>query len=282
MDTGSQLGLALGGGGARGGAHIGLLKVLDEAGVRVGAIAGTSAGGVVGGLYAAGLSGAEIESLLTSVDPAAVLEPDASGWALLSTRRFLDLVRSWVGDPIIEDLPHPFATVAVDLRNSREVHFASGPLVAAMQATIALPGILCPLDAEGSLCVDGGVLNNVPVDVARKLGARRVVAVDVSTPFDCPLEMTTLAGLPGPVRIAERLLTVARRRQAARALIKSWNMLAAAYTARRLQDNPPDLLLRPDLGAMPVTAMQQLRTAIAVGERVAREHLEEIRRLASE
>ena len=282
METGSQLGLALGGGGARGGAHIGILKVLDEAGVRVGAIAGTSAGGVVGGLYAAGLSGAEIESLLTSVDPAAVLEPDPSGWALLSTRRFLDLVRSWVGDPVIEDLPHPFATVAVDLRNSREVHFTSGPLVAAMQATIALPGILCPLDAEGSLCVDGGVLNNVPVDVARKLGARRVVAVDVSTPFDCPLEMTTLAGLPGPVRIAERLLTIARRRQAARALIKSWNMLAAAYTARRLQDNPPDLLLRPDLGAMPVTAMQQLRTAIAVGERVAREHLEEMRRLASE
>jgi NTE family protein len=281
VETGCQLGLALGGGGARGGAHIGLLKVLDEAGIRVGAIAGTSAGGIVGGLYAAGLSGAEIESLLIGIDPARVLEPDPSGWALLSTRRFLELLRQRIGDPLIEELPRPFATVAVDLRNSREVHLSRGPLLAAIQATMAVPGILCPLEAEGCVYVDGGVLNNVPVDVARKLGARRVLAVDVGVPFDCPLEHTSFSGLPGPARVAERILARARRRNAAVALIKSWNMLCAAYTARRLQDDPPDLLLRPDLGPIAVTAMHELRLAIAIGERMAREHLDAIRQLAS-
>ncbi len=281
METGSHLGLALGGGGARGGAHIGLLKVLDEAGVRVGAIAGTSAGGVVGGLYAAGLSGAEIESLLIGIDPARVLEPDPSGWALLSTRRFLEVLRQRIGDPLIEELPRPFAAVAVDLRNSREVHLSRGPLLAAIQATIAVPGILCPLEADGCLYVDGGVLNNVPVDVARKLGARRVLAVDVSVPFDCPLEHTSFSGLPGPARVAEQILAKARRRRAAVALVKSWNLLCAAYTARRLEDNPPDLLLRPDLGPIPVTAMYDLGKAIAIGECMAREHLDAIRQLAS-
>ena len=271
------LGLALGGGGVRGGAHIGLLKVLEREGVPVGAIAGTSAGAIVGGLYAAGLPAAEIESLLLSIEPAQALDVDTSGWALLSTHRFADILRQRTGDPRIEDLPHPFAAVAVDLRGAQEVRLTSGPLVRAIQASIAVPGLLCPIEHGGCLLVDGGVLNNVPVDVARELGAKRVLAMDVGVPPDFPLETSSFAGLPGPgPRLVERILHVTGRQGAASALTKSWDILCAATTTRRLQDCPPDLLLRPDLGPTPVTALERLRDMIAAGERLAEEHLPRI------
>lgn len=281
MGTGSRLGLALGGGGARGGAHIGLLKVLDQEGVEVGPIAGTSAGGVVGGLYAAGMSGAQIERLLSSLNPVSIIDPDLSGWALLSAHRFVDLVRRRVHDAKIEDLPHRFAAVAVDLRTSQEVLLDSGPLATAIQATIAVPGILCPLAGEECLLVDGGLLNNVPVDACRKLGAERVLAVDVGIPPDLPLELSTYTGLPGPMpRFMERVITLTGRGRAALAVSKSISLLTAQLTAYRLKESPPDLLLRPELGDISIMDMARLPEAIAAGERMAREHLEEIRRLA--
>ena len=271
------LGLALGGGGVRGGAHIGLLKVLEREGVAIGPIAGTSAGAIVGGLYAAGLPAAEIEDLLLSIEPAQVLVVDTSGWALLSTRHFADILRRRTGDPRIEDLPHPFAAVAVDLRRAQEVRLDAGPLVRAIQASIAVPGLLCPVEHDGCLLVDGGVLNNVPVDVVRALGAGRVLAMDVGVPPDLPLEISSFAGLPGAgPRLVERILRVTGRQGAASALTKSWDILCAATTARRLQDAPPDLLLRPDLGPTPVTALERLAEMIAAGERVAAEQLPHI------
>ncbi len=283
MGAQSPLGLALGGGGVRGGAHIGLLKVLDRERIPVGAIAGTSAGGIVGGLYAAGLSGAEIETFLTSFAPLAILEPDYSGWSLLSTHRFIDALRERVGDIQIEDLRHPFAAVAVDLRNSQEVILTHGPLATAIQATMAVPGLLCPVERDGGLLVDGGVLNNVPVDAVRGLGARRVLAVDVGVPFDFPLEVPSFGVLPGPVpRLLERMVVLTGRQRAALALMKSFDLLSAQNTARRLRDDPPDLLLRPDLGAIPVADIKRLPETIAIGERLAEQRLAEIRRLCEE
>jgi len=281
MDAQKLLGLALGGGGARGGAHIGLLKVLERECIEVGAIAGTSAGGIVGGLYAAGLSAGEIERLLTSAGPAALLEPDLSGWSLLSTRRFIDLLRTRIGDVRIEDLPRPFAAVAVDLRSGREVVLTRGPLAIAIQATIAVPGLLSPVERDGALLVDGGVLNNVPVGVARHLGAQRVLAVDVGVPADFPFEVPSFGGLPGPIpKILERVLTLTGRHRAAMSLMKSYDLQGAALTQRRLHEEPPDLLLRPDLGPIPVTDLARLDEAITIGERLAEERLEEIRELS--
>jgi NTE family protein len=280
MGAQGQLGLALGGGGVRGGAHIGLLKVLDEEGIRVGPIAGTSAGGLVGGLYAAGLSGKQIERLLTSFDPAGILDPDLSGWALLSAQRFIDLVRRRLHDVRIEDMPHPFAAVAVDLRTSQEVLLTTGPLADAIQATIAVPGLLCPVEQEDCVLVDGGILDNVPVVAARKLGAGRVLAVDVGVPLDFPLEVSAFSVPPGPVpRLLERVITLTGRRRAALAVTKAIAILSAEVTERRLRENPPDLLLRPDLGTIPVMDLERLPETIAIGERMAREHLDDIRRL---
>lgn len=283
METREPLGLALGGGGVRGGAHIGLLKVLEREGIEVGPIAGTSAGGIVGGLYAAGLSAARIERLLLNCTPEALLEPDPSGWSLLSTRRFVDLIRRRVGDLRIEDLPHPFAAVAVDLRSSSEVHLSSGPLLAAIQATMAVPGLLCPVEDEGCLLVDGGVLNNVPVDAVRELGAKRVLAVDVGVPAEFPLEIASFGLPPGPVpRLLERVLALTGRDRAALAAAKAIGMLSAQLSEYRLRENPPDLLLRPDLGEIAIMDMARLPETIAAGEAMAEAHLPEIRRLCEE
>ncbi len=280
MSPGVRLGLALGGGGARGGAHIGLLKVLDRAGIPVGPIAGTSAGGIVGGLYAAGMSGLQIERLLMSIDPTGILEPDLSGWAFLSAERFIQIIRRRLHDVRIEDMPHPFAAVAVNLQTSEEVLLASGPLAQAIQATIAFPGVLCPVQREECLLVDGGLLNNVPVNACRKLGADRVLAVDVGIPADFPLEVSSLSVPPGPLpRLLQRMLALTRHRRAILAISKSIAILSAEFTARRLQEYPPDLLLRPDLGAMAVMELERLPEAIAAGERMAEARLDDIYRL---
>ncbi len=280
MEVKRQLGLALGGGGARGGAHIGLLKVLDREGIQVGPIAGTSAGGIVGGLYAAGLSAVRIERLLLSCTPESLLEPDPSGWSLLSTRRFVELIRRRLGDVHIEDLPHPFAAVAVDLRSSREVHIRRGPLAEAIQATMAVPGLLCPVDDGECLLVDGGVLNNVPVNAVRALGDEPVLAVDVGVPAHFPLECDSFGMLPGHVpRLLERVLALTGRNRAALSTAKAIGLLSAQVAAYRLREDPPDLLLRPELGDIPIADMSRLPEAIAIGEETAEAHLEEIRRL---
>ena len=276
----SSLGLALGGGGVRGGAHIGLLKVLDREGIQVGPIAGTSAGGLVGGLYAAGLSGQEIEEFLKSITPASVLDPDPTGWSLLTAGRFIELVDKRVGHARIEDLPHPFAAVAVDLKNSRQVFVTSGPLATAIQATIAVPGLLCPVEQDGCLLVDGGVLNNVPVDAARALGAHRVLAVDVGTPSEFPLDVPAFGLPPGRLpRLLDRFLVLTGRQRVALAVNKSIAMLTAELTAHRLREDPPDLLLCPNLGPMAVMDFDRLPEAIAAGERMAEESLPQIREL---
>ncbi len=274
------LGLVLGAGGARGGVHIGLLKVLDEEGIRIGPIAGASAGGLVGGLYAAGLPGAEIEELLLGLDAPSLLERDRSGWSLASTHAFIDLLRRRLGDVQIEDLIHPFCAVAVDLLTGAEVHLRQGPLCSAIQATIAVPVLLCPLEQDGRVLVDGGLLNKVPVDAVRPMGPGRVLAVDPDTPPDTTMETGNLGPLPGLMpRLLRGVLRLTKRERTAMAIARTTTIPIAELTARRLREYPPDLLLQPDLSTVPAMDLSRLPEAIAIGERLAREHLAEIRAL---
>lgn len=202
--------LALGGGGARGFAHIGLLEVLDAAGVRIRAIAGTSMGAVVGGMYAA-MGGAEPvlarwrealeQDLLTEVRPFQQADEGSEDHPLLqAARRLRDRVVISVGlnratildgkdldraleflvpDVAIEDLPLPFVAVATDLDSGEEVRLAEGPLRAAVRASSSIPGLLPGMTVGGRRLVDGGTVAEVPVAAARTLGSP-VIAVDVS------------------------------------------------------------------------------------------------------
>ena len=208
-----RIGLALGGGSARGFAHIGVLKWLDEHRIPVDAIAGTSMGGLVGGAFATGMTPAEIEHLVSTISWAKVLEPGASfadkafrrkqdaraypsrlefglrgGFSLpagLSASQQVELLLGRIAMPYyattsFDQFPTPFRCVAADLKSAETVVFDSGWLAQALRATMALPGVFAPVTVDGRTLVDGGILNNVPADVVAAMGADIVIAVDVS------------------------------------------------------------------------------------------------------
>ncbi len=180
-----RVGLALSAGGARGIAHVGVLQALLEAGIPVGAVAGTSVGAYVGGLFAAGVPLDEITQLWEEAglwQTARFLLPTVPwrGWSTGEELR--RRLRGMVGERRIEDLPIPFAAVVTDLHSGQAVALRRGDLVDAIRASISVPGLFVPVEVEGRTAIDGGVVHPLPVDVARALGAEVVVAVDVLLP----------------------------------------------------------------------------------------------------
>ncbi len=167
-----KVGLVLGGGGAKGATHVGVLKVIEDVGVPIDYIAGTSIGSIVGGLYSVGYSVEQLDSLFRNED-----------WVdLFATGSVLELLENMVGpnDSIdFDQLPIPFRCVAYDLKEHKEVILRSGRLAQSMRASMAIPGAFKPVRTNGMLLVDGGVMNNLPVDVVRDMGADIVIAVDL-------------------------------------------------------------------------------------------------------
>ena len=178
----TRVGLALGAGGARGYAHIGVLGALEERGFEVVALAGTSMGALVGGLAAAGgLS--EFASWATTLrqrDVLRLLDPKLSAPGMLTADRLLDRIHGIFPDVLIEDLPIPFTAVATDLAARREVWFQRGPLRAAVRASIAIPGVFTPAMLNGRVLVDGGLTNPVPIDPTAAVPSDLTVAVSVN------------------------------------------------------------------------------------------------------
>jgi len=264
-----RLGIALSGGGARGFAHIRVLRVLVEAGWRPEIVTGTSAGGIVGGLFAAGLPPEAIEALARRIGWRMFMRLDPNGNALVGTERWARFLREAVGDVRIEDLPIGFAAVAVDLDTGEEIWIDRGPLVEAMLATSAFPGVFPPVWWEGRRLVDGGVLNPLPVDAARALGATFVIGVDLSWVEPGRADRHLPEGLPGPLLI--RWLT--RRARWSRTLevvFSSVGIMARWITEARLARTPPDWLIRVPTGEIPVFALDLAPEILERGERAAR------------
>jgi len=270
-----RLGLALSGGGARGLTHIGVLKVLEQEGIAADLVVGTSMGGVIAAAYAVGMTAAEIERealensrprrLLRLIDPA-----PASG-GLIGGQRIQEYFEHLVGQRTFADLRCPLAMVAVDLNTRREVILQEGPVAEALRATTAVPGVFAQLEKDGMRLVDGGVLNNLPVDVARKMGAEVVIAVDIS-----------------PTRESEYSHWFDNRRWVPKGLLSTFQVLEETISTlmiaaqeHKLRQFPPDLLLRPDL-PREVTVFAGFERAaelIAIGEEITRRHLPEIQSL---
>lgn len=222
-----KIGLALGGGGAKGAAEVGVLKVLEEAGIHVDYIAGTSIGSIVGGLYASGYTAKELEtmfqtqewlSLLTdrkaglsnvpyeTVDGVTyifgfpVLDRNSGGFGVMrggKIEQVLDSMLSARRCTTFEKLHIPFRCVAADIRTAREVVLSEGSLSKAMRASMAIPGIFKPVERGDYMLVDGGMLNNLPVDVCRAMGADIVIAVDLQQAEPQPRKKTDVSPLSG-------------------------------------------------------------------------------------
>ncbi|MEU4427589.1 patatin-like phospholipase family protein [Actinoplanes sp. NPDC024001] len=178
-----RIGLALGGGAVRGAAHIGVLDVLDRAGLEPAVITGTSAGALVGALYAAGKTPSEIAKLAQTLRWARLIRPARTRKALFETAKLAAFLDSAVGGLRFDELSRPFAAVACDLTTGREVVLREGSVGSAVLASAAIPGVFPPVDRDGHLLVDGGLVTMVPAALARGMGADIVVAVDVSGPL---------------------------------------------------------------------------------------------------
>jgi len=178
---GRRVALALGGGGARGCAHIGAIAELEDRGAEIVAIAGTSMGAIVGGMYAAGQLGPYQEWLegLTRRDVIRMLDPALRSPGMIGAEKIMARVRELIGDTRIEDLPMPFTAVATELLTGKEVWFQHGSLERAIRASIAIPSVITPLVEGGRVLVDGGLVDLVPVMPLASAKADLIVAVSV-------------------------------------------------------------------------------------------------------
>ena len=179
-----RIGLALGGGAARGFAHIGVLQVLDEAGIRPDLVVGTSAGSLVAALYAAGRNGAALARLALQMDESAITDWAFPGRGLIRGEALARYVREQTGGKPIEQLPLPLGIVATDLDSGQAVLFQRGDVGQAVRASSAVPAVFQPVKIGTREYVDGGLVSPVPVRFARQMGAELVIAVDISTAPD--------------------------------------------------------------------------------------------------
>lgn len=176
-----RIGLALSGGSTHGAAHIGVLKVLEREGIHIDMIAGTSAGALVGSAYAAGIAIDEIAEIFKSMSWPQLLRPSLiRPLSLFNTSPMEKFLREKIGDGEFKDLNIPFAAIACDIVTSEKVVLDKGPLAPAIRASASIPGLFNPVELDGRLLVDGGILDNLPIDQVKKMGADYVIAVDLS------------------------------------------------------------------------------------------------------
>ena len=179
-----RIGLALGGGAARGFAHIGVIQVLEEAGIQVDMVAGTSAGSLIAAIYASGRSAAEMGSLAQTMDESAITDWSFPGRGLIRGEALARYVREQTGGKSIEQMKLPLGIVATDLDSGAAILFRRGDTGMAVRASSAVPAVFQPVKIGTREYVDGGLVSPVPVRFARQMGAELVLAVDISSPPD--------------------------------------------------------------------------------------------------
>jgi NTE family protein len=257
-----EVGLALGGGGARGLAHIGVLGELERAGYRVAALAGTSIGGVMASAYAAGLGPAEMAAWAGRAMQRGLFRFHLSSGALLGIDRIREVLVEALGDVTFEQARCPLALTAVDLERGDEVLLTSGRLLDAVLATIALPGIFPPKLTGGSRLIDGGVLDPVPVAPLRALYRGPVVAVALSAKPGSPPSASgsPLSSLPGS-RVLRRL----RVGEALQVFSRSLEISSRLFAELRLQLDRPEVIVRPDVADIGILDSPEASPLIEAG-----------------
>lgn len=235
-----KIGLVLGGGGARGFAHIGVLKSLEKRGFEPVAIAGCSMGGIVGGLIAGGYDSGKILAIVEKIKPWNLLDRGKMG-SLIGGRGMAHQLGKHL-PATFEELKIPLAVTAVDLQEGKLVVLADGPLGPALRGTSSIPGIISTEKHADRYLIDGGLLNNLPVDVIRSMTQAPVLAVDVASPPDrrIPVDDSLVDRAKSVIKGHKRPLTFEM-------FMKAFDIPAAMLTAGRLALNPPDLLIRPRL-----------------------------------
>lgn len=264
-----NISLALGGGGAKGNAHIGVLRRLEKEGFRIRAIAGTSFGGLVSIFYASGFSPAKIEDMFASVDQTNLYTHGRNrGASLMGLLGATTWFESIFGDKTFDDLKIPCAVTAVDLKSGNEVILTEGCLVDAILATIAVPGVFPPRRVNGWELVDGGVLDPVPVSVARSLAPNLpVVAVSLNEVLGTPARTWTV---PLPNFVPRRIVDIFSKLsvgQAADIFIRSQDIADRALAQYRLAVDNPDIVVRPNVYHIEMLDIVDVHQVANLGEK---------------
>ncbi|MCK8778743.1 patatin-like phospholipase family protein [Rhizobium sp. NTR19] len=261
----AKLALALGGGAARGWAHIGVLRALDEAGIEVGMIAGTSIGALVGGCYLAGKLD-ELESFARSLTMrriAGLLDLTIGGGGLLGGMRLTKRMQEHLEGLSIEDLDRPFVSVATELHTGHEVWISSGSLITGLRASYALPGIFEPVRSNNRTLVDGALVNPVPTSVCRAYEQPLVVAVNLNYEiFGRSAVVKLNASVQTP---EERKKQEETRVSVTGTMVQAFNIIQERISRARLAGDPPDLALHPRLADIGLSEFHRAGEAIQRG-----------------
>lgn len=272
--------LAFGGGGVKGAAHLGVLRVLEHEGFRVRGIAGTSAGAMIAAFYCAGNSIENIHTRLTHLDQSHLYQRrTGDGPSFLGISGTAALIKSLVGDKKIEELPIPMAVTATNLETGEGVVLRKGPVFEAVLASIAVPGVFPVQKLDGFPYVDGGVIRPVPVGPARALDPDLpVIAVALSPAHKEWDALSTKRGLfasiPVVGNLAERLVWA----QALEVFMRSVDIAGLVLTDTQLRMERPEVLIRPDLHHIGLIDKIDLDKVIMAGEQAALAALPDIRR----
>lgn len=292
-----RIGLALGGGAARGWAHIGVLEVLAEAGYAPDVIAGTSIGAVVGGCFAAG----KLEQLrdfalgLTKRRVVGLMDFHIGGAGLIAGGRLKRLLERDLAGVQIADLSQTFVAVATELGTGHEIWLTRGPLVEALRASYALPGVFDPVKLGGRWLMDGALVNPVPVTAARALGADVVLCVNLNSDMTGRGTVIQAHGAdPDPELLTEARPTTSRWFGSVRervrgivgrvndqpglagVMVDAFNITQDRISRSRLAGDPPDVMIGPKLGRIGLFDFHRADEAIALGRQATERALEEI------
>jgi NTE family protein len=296
-----KIGLVLGGGAARGWCHIGVLRVLAREGIVPDVIAGCSIGAVVGGCYAAGKLD-EIEAFARSLTKRrlmGLLDFHIRGSGLIAGERLRRLLEHDLADQRIETLPIRFGTVATELGSGHEIWLTRGPLIPALQASYALPGVFAPVRLGGRWLMDGALVNPVPVTVARAFGADLVICVNLNGDIRIRGTVIQSHGADAADELVEAITEEPRtrgffgswRESARRAdrppgspgiagvMIDAFNITQDRISRSRLAGDPPDLVIAPKTSMVGLFEFHRATECIELGRQAAERALPEIREI---
>jgi NTE family protein len=263
-----EIGLALGGGGARGYSHIGVIRRLEQEGYKIHALAGTSAGGIIGSLYAAGYTPDEMEARFDKLDQTKLFGRSANdGPSILGFSGATKLLEELLGTLTFENLKLPCAVVAVDINSAREVILSRGCVVDAILASGAVPAVFPPQQIGEHQLVDGAVLDPVPVSVARSLAPGLPIVAVVLTPLLTQERDLLSLRFPSriPTPIVERLFRF-RLAQALNIYLQATDIGSRKLTELRLKLDQPEVIVRPDVEGIGLLDKVDVHKVVRMGE----------------
>ncbi|MGE0022563.1 MAG: patatin-like phospholipase family protein [Hyphomicrobium sp.] len=295
-----KIGLALGGGAARGWAHIGVLRALKDAGIHPDIIAGTSIGAVVGACELAGQLAPleEFARELTRRRVLGYLDFNFAGTGLITGHRLGERLKKQLGDIRIEDLARRFTAVATEIGTGHEVWLSRGPLVEAVRASYALPGVFRPVKVDGRWLFDGALVNPIPISVCRALGARYVIAVNLNIDISSRGTISNVNPMPASDDVMEETPPVtgkngiAVRRLLQRQILgkgedvpgittvmmDAFNIVQDRIARSRLAGDPPDAMISPRLHGIGLFDFHRAEDLIQRGETAAKREIEDLMR----